>query len=124
MEHRRDLHVNVTAHPYAAWAAQQIVETIAVDRDIVRLRCRILLLYRARELRAHNFEFIDLTWVELRGFEPLTSCMPSAGSTSTRVCPRRSPSQSVRTGPAESAPVAVLSRCTDQPGRLGLGMSA
>jgi putative transposase len=26
LERRRILHVNVTAHPYAAWAAQQIVE--------------------------------------------------------------------------------------------------
>jgi hypothetical protein len=29
LERRRILHVNVTAHPYAAWAAQQIVETSA-----------------------------------------------------------------------------------------------
>jgi hypothetical protein len=57
--------------------------------------------------------------VELRGFEPLTSCMPSAGSTSTSVCRRRSPSQSVHTSPVSSPPVAVLSRCTDQCGRPG-----
>jgi len=95
-----------------------------LDRHIVLPRCCILLLYQARELWAQDFEFISLNWVELRGFEPLTSCMPSAGSTSTRVCPRRSPSQSVHTGPAESAPVAVLSRCTGQPGRIGLRMSA
>ena len=46
------------------------------ERDIVPLRCCILLLYKARELWAQDFEFISLTWVELRGFEPLTSCMP------------------------------------------------
>jgi hypothetical protein len=31
LERRRVLHVNVTAHPYAAWAAQQIVEAIGPD---------------------------------------------------------------------------------------------
>ena len=45
-------------------------------RDIVLLRCCILLLYQSRELWAQDFEFICLTWVELRGFEPLASCMP------------------------------------------------
>ena len=40
------------------------------------LRCCILLLYKARERWAQDFEFIYLTWVELRGFEPRTSCMP------------------------------------------------
>ena len=34
------------------------------------------LLYQAREAWAQDFEFIYLTWVELRGFEPLTSFMP------------------------------------------------
>ena len=57
--------------------------------------------------------------VELRGFEPRTSCMPSAGSTSTAVRLRRSPSQEVRTSPVKSAPVAVLSCCTGQPARSG-----
>jgi hypothetical protein len=47
-----------------------------MDRYIVLLRCCILLLYRAGELWAQDFEFSFLTWVELRGFEPLTSCMP------------------------------------------------
>jgi hypothetical protein len=42
----------------------------------VLLRCRILLLYQGREPQAQDFEFINLTLVELRGFEPLTSCMP------------------------------------------------
>jgi transposase InsO family protein len=36
LERRRVLHVNVTAHPYAAWAAQQIVE--AIGAEIVRER--------------------------------------------------------------------------------------
>ncbi len=31
LERRRVLHVNVTAHPYAAWAAQQIVEALGVE---------------------------------------------------------------------------------------------
>jgi hypothetical protein len=84
-------------------------------RGIVLLRCCILLLYQARELWVHDFEFICLTWVELRGFEPLTSCMPSTGSTSTAVRLRRSLSQEVHARPVESAPVAVLSCCTGQP---------
>jgi transposase InsO family protein len=37
LKRRRVLHVNVTAHPYAAWAAQQIVEAIDLNADIVRL---------------------------------------------------------------------------------------
>jgi hypothetical protein len=50
--------------------------------------------------------------VELRGVEPRTSCMPSAGSTSTDVYSRRSPSSLVSTGPPLSGLVAVLSCCT------------
>ena len=50
--------------------------------------------------------------VELSGLEPLTSCMPSGGSTSTRVHTRRSPSLQVLHGPPESAHVAVLPCCT------------
>jgi transposase InsO family protein len=37
LERRRILHVNVTAHPYAAWAAQQIVEAVGPDAHVVRL---------------------------------------------------------------------------------------
>jgi hypothetical protein len=48
----------------------------AAGEAIVLLRCCILLLYQSRELWAQDFEFICLSWVELRGFEPLTSCMP------------------------------------------------
>jgi len=90
-----------------------------VDRYIVLLRCCILLLYQAPELWAQDFEFISLTWVELRGFEPLTSCMPSTGSTSTAVRLCRSPSQEVLARPVKSAPVAVLSCCTGHPARSG-----
>ncbi|MEO8876401.1 MAG: integrase core domain-containing protein [Polyangiaceae bacterium] len=31
LERRRILHVNVTAHPFAAWAAQQMVEAFGID---------------------------------------------------------------------------------------------
>jgi len=37
LERRRVLHVNVTAHPYAAWAAQQIVEAIGAEIAPARL---------------------------------------------------------------------------------------
>jgi hypothetical protein len=40
------------------------------DTAIALLRCCILLLYKARELRAQDFEFICLNWVELRGSNP------------------------------------------------------
>jgi hypothetical protein len=50
--------------------------------------------------------------VELRGLEPLASCMPSTGSTSGRVHLCRSPSLHVSRRPPESAPVAVLPCCT------------
>jgi hypothetical protein len=53
--------------------------------------------------------------VELRGFEPLTSCMPSVGSTSSRVHLCRSPSWSVSHSAPPSKPVAVLSCCTVPP---------
>jgi hypothetical protein len=50
--------------------------------------------------------------VELWGFEPQTSCMPSAGRTSARVHRRRSPSPSVSGCPPLSGPVAVLACST------------
>src|ERR1035438_790930 len=37
------------------------------------------------------FEVVDLTSVELWGFEPQTSCIPSSGNPSTEVHQRRSP---------------------------------
>jgi hypothetical protein len=70
-------------------------------------RCCTLLLY----LLFDSFEF--RFWpVELRRFELLTSCMPSSGNPSTRVCSRRSPSRRVHQGPPASRPVAVLPCCT------------
>ncbi len=37
LERRRILHVNVTAHPYASWAAQQMVEAVGIDIVAQRL---------------------------------------------------------------------------------------
>src|SRR5258707_3705326 len=37
LERRRILHVNVTSHPYAAWAAQQIVDAVGLDAAVVRV---------------------------------------------------------------------------------------
>ncbi len=37
LERRRVLHVNVTAHPYGAWAAQQMVEAIGAEIASARL---------------------------------------------------------------------------------------
>jgi putative transposase len=37
LERRRVLHVNMTAHPYAAWATQQIVEAIGAEFVPARL---------------------------------------------------------------------------------------
>ena len=53
---------------------------------------------------AHWFDvrILPLTWVELSGLEPLTSCMPSGGSTSTRVYLCRSPSSRVPARPPAS----------------------
>jgi hypothetical protein len=59
----------------------------------------------ARKLRfAHRFSvrILRLNWVELSGLEPLTSCMPSVGSTSACVHPRRSPSSRVPASPPAS----------------------
>jgi hypothetical protein len=35
-----------------------------------------LVLYKTSELCEQEFDFSVLTWVELWGFEPQTSCMP------------------------------------------------
>ena len=37
LERRRILHVNVTAYPHAAWTAQQVIEAVAPDVEVVRL---------------------------------------------------------------------------------------
>ena len=37
LERRRILHVNITAHPHAAWTAQQVVESVDPDGEMVRL---------------------------------------------------------------------------------------
>ncbi len=37
LERRRILHVNVTAHPHAAWTAQQVVEAVGPEGEVVRL---------------------------------------------------------------------------------------
>jgi hypothetical protein len=74
--------------------------------------CGTLLLYQTLELRGSGFRIMSLTWVELWGFEPQTSCMPSSGNPSTRVHSRRPQSRSVHPGPPASRPVAVLPCCT------------
>lgn len=66
----------------------------------------------------------SLTWLERRGFESMTSCMPSPCSTPTAVRLCRSPSQEVHAQPAGSAPVAVLFCYTGQPTRSGFPMRA
>ena len=37
LERRRILHVNVTAHPHAAWAAQQMVDAVGFDTTLTRV---------------------------------------------------------------------------------------
>jgi putative transposase len=55
LERRRILHVNVTAHPYAAWAAQQIVEAVGPDAHGVRLiRDRDAIYGEAFDARVRN----------------------------------------------------------------------
>jgi putative transposase len=55
LERRRVLHVNVTTHPYAAWAAQQIVEALGADVAPVRLvRDRDAIFGTAFDARVNN----------------------------------------------------------------------
>jgi transposase InsO family protein len=55
LERRRVLHVNVTTHPYAAWAAQQIVEPLGADVAPVRLvRDRDAIFGTAFDARVNN----------------------------------------------------------------------
>jgi putative transposase len=55
LERRRVLHVNVTAHPYATWAAQQIVEAIGAEMVPARLiRDRDAIFGTEFEARVNN----------------------------------------------------------------------
>ena len=55
LERRRVLHVNVTTHPHAAWAAQQIVEPIGADVAPARLvRDRDAIFGTAFDARVKN----------------------------------------------------------------------
>ena len=55
LERRRVLHVNVTAHPYGAWAAQQIVEAIGAETVPARLiRDRDAIFDAAFDARVDN----------------------------------------------------------------------
>jgi putative transposase len=55
LERRRVLHVNVTTHPHAAWAAQQIVEAIGADVAPARLvRDRDAIFGTAFDARVKN----------------------------------------------------------------------
>jgi putative transposase len=55
LERRRILHVNVTAHPHAAWTAQQIVEAVGPDVEVVRLvRDRDSIYGSAFDVRMRN----------------------------------------------------------------------
>jgi hypothetical protein len=68
--------------------------------------------YPAPENTRVYIRIVSVNCVELWGFEPQTSCMPSSGNPSTRVSLCRSPSRRVHPGPPASRPVAVLSCCT------------
>ena len=83
----------------------QQVSDLAVARSAPRIAPQ------KRATPRFTVRIILLNWVELRRFELLTSCMPSSGNPSTRVCSRRSPSRRVHPVPA-SGPVAVLPCCT------------
>jgi hypothetical protein len=55
LERRRILRVNVTAHPRAAWTAQQVVEGVGPDGEVVRrIRDRDSLYGSAFEARVRN----------------------------------------------------------------------
>jgi transposase InsO family protein len=63
LERRRVLHVNVTAHPYAAWAAQQMIEAVAPDvvaERVIRDRDRIFGAVFDRRLAAMGLEQIRI----------------------------------------------------------------
>jgi len=57
LERRRVIHVNVTEHPTAEWAAQQIVEAVGPDEGLVRLirdRDKIFAARRRLRLRTNR----------------------------------------------------------------------
>ena len=59
LERRRVLHVNVTAHPHAAWAAQQIVEALGPDAPPVTrlLRDRDSVFSKVFDARVEHLGF-------------------------------------------------------------------
>jgi putative transposase len=55
LERRCILHVNVTAHPHAAWTAQQVVEAVGLDGKVVRpIRDRDSIYGSAFDSRVRN----------------------------------------------------------------------
>jgi hypothetical protein len=81
-------------------------------RDLTPLLLRYFTAVQASKSLGSGFRIMFLTCVELRGFEPRTSCMPSSGNPSTVVHQRRSPSLQVPSSPPGSRHVAVLRCCT------------
>jgi hypothetical protein len=77
LERRLLLHVNVTAHPYAAWAAQQMVEATGPEVQALRLirdradrarysqsmRGHRSLISRRRRRREVELQIVGGTWV-------------------------------------------------------------
>ena len=61
LERRRVLHVNVTAHPTAEWAAQQVVEAVGPDEGFARLvRDRDKIFGAAFDRRVQNLGLTQL----------------------------------------------------------------
>jgi putative transposase len=61
LERRRVIHVNVTEHPTAEWAAQQIVEAVGPDEGLVRLiRDRDKIFGAAFDRRVDNLDLTQL----------------------------------------------------------------
>ncbi|MDP9150091.1 MAG: hypothetical protein M3O36_09145 [Myxococcota bacterium] len=76
LERRRVLHVNVTTHPHAAWAAQQMVEAIGADVVPVRLlRDRDAIFGTVFDARVNNLGIRQLRIApRVRGHLKLTLC--------------------------------------------------
>ena len=60
LERRRVLHVNVTAHPFAEWAAQQIVEALGFDDHQRLIRDRDGIYGVAFDRRVNNLGIVQL----------------------------------------------------------------